>query len=67
MTQINFVEQSDIATLSEKGILLYTKLYDRVKFALSDTNKVRKLTLWINKYRDKNIEILSSPYIINST
>ena len=67
MAQINFVEQSDIATLSEKGILLYTKLYDRVKFALSDTNKVRKLTLWINKYRDKNIEILSSPYIINST
>lgn len=67
MSNVNFITESDIHTLSKNDILLFTSLYDRVKSALQDSRKVDKIMSWVAKYRDKNIDVLSSPYIINST
>ena len=61
---ISFSENTPVDVLSSKDILLVTKLYDKIRAAMSNESNVEKFVNAVYKYRDKNIDIFSSPYIL---
>lgn len=64
-TKINLVT-STLEELSENDILFKTLLYPKVEESIKNPANEKKLIQHIGKYRDRNIEILSSPIILNN-
>ena len=66
LTEINVNDFNSFYVYSNKDILFRSVLYPIVEKALRDKKNERKLFMHIAKYRDKNVDILSSPMVLKN-